>query len=219
LKYSLAVIIAVLCLGTYLPSFAQNAKDPGAKAILDGLYNKYSKMPAWEATYEHISETASGKVFSKQDGKILVAGKKYSIALPTFQIICDGKTIWTYNKEVNEVNISAYAPEDDEITPDQIFGLYRKGYKYILMGELKSKTGIVQTIDLEPEDITKEIVKVRLIINKADATLKKWMIYERGTSNRQIFVVKSFTPNANVASNRLVFNKTRFPGAKIVDLR
>ena len=176
-------------------------------------------MPAWEATYEHSTETASGKIFSKQDGKILVSGKKYSIALPTFQIICDGKTIWTYNKEVNEVNISAYAPEDDEITPDQIFGLYRKGYKYILMGELKSKTGIVQTIDLEPEDITKEIVKVRLIINKADATLKKWMIYERGTSNRQIFIVKSFVPNAKVAPSRLAFSKANFPGAKIVDLR
>jgi hypothetical protein len=42
LKYSLAVIIAVLCLGTSLPSFAQNAKDPGAKTILDGLYKKYN---------------------------------------------------------------------------------------------------------------------------------------------------------------------------------
>lgn len=203
-----------------LPALAQTTRDPAAKAVLEKMSTHYAAMPSFSAKYLHQSEGPDGKVERKQNGAIVVQGRQYALTIPGYEIICDGKTLWSYVKESNEVNVSDYAPDEDEITPNTVFDVWKKGYKYILMGEFKDRTGkVVQTIDLEPDDITREVTKVRMIVNKADHSLKKWIIYERGTGNRQVFNVMSFTPNVKIARGQFAFNKARHPGVKVVDLR
>lgn len=202
------------------PSFAQTTQDPAAKVVLEHMSAKYSKLASFSAKYTHQGEGPDGKAYRKQEGSIVVQGKKYRLTVPGYEIVCDGKTLWSYVQETNEVNITEYAPDQDEITPNNIFDVWKQGYKFILLGELKSKDGqMVQTVDLEPEDITREVTKVRMIVNKADHSLKKWIIYERGTNNRQIFTVTSFVPNTKVPAKEFEFSKAAHPGVKVVDLR
>jgi outer membrane lipoprotein-sorting protein len=214
------VLLATLLTALAYPALAQTTRDPAAHAALEKMSEHYSAMPSFSAKYLHQSEGPDGKVVKKLDGTILVQGNKYALTIPGYEIICDGKTLWSYVKETNEVNISDYAPDDDEITPNTVFDVWKKGYKYILLGEFKAKDGkTVQTIDLEPDDITREVTKVRMIVNKADHSLKKWIVYERGTGNRQVFNVMSFTPNVKIGSGAFAFNKGKHPGVKVVDLR
>jgi outer membrane lipoprotein carrier protein len=195
------------------------ANDPKAEAILDKVSQKYKNMSAFKAEYTRSIESNDGEVFASMDGEITVKGAKFNLKMDDQVIICNGNTIWAYMKDANEVNISDYQPGADEITPTEIYSIYKKGYRYALMSELKDGSQVVQTIDLEPENKKSEIGKIRLVINKADNTIKKWIVFERGSNNRQIFNINSFTPNVAVSDADFTFDKAKHKGVRVVDLR
>eukprot|EP01031_Cornospumella_fuschlensis_P049255 gene49255-60296_t len=45
------------------------------------------------------------------------------------QVICDGKTVWAYLKESNEVNVYDYDETEDELSPNKVFDFYKEGCK------------------------------------------------------------------------------------------
>ena len=87
------------------------------------------------------------------------------------------------------------------------------------MGEVKSGNRILQTIDLEPENINKEISKIRLFVDKKTLEIWKWIIFERGSNEREEFIVDKFVRLKSRPGKEIQFNKAEFPGFKTVDLR
>lgn len=194
--------------------------DPAALDVLDKVGAKYKAYKSYRLFYTRQAETPDGKAFDKIKGNILVSGSKFVLTLPDQEIICNGLTIWTYLKDAKEVNISDYEPGEDEITPEQIFSLYQRGYKYVYWGEIKDKDGkLLQIVDLEPEDRKKEIMKVRIYVSKADKSVKRWLIFERGNANRQVYIINKLVPNLEVNETTFVFDKAGHKDVKIIDLR
>jgi outer membrane lipoprotein-sorting protein len=208
-------------LWTLQPTYAQGTKDPMAEQILNAVSKKHKKLKGFKAVYEHRLQENTGQEKNTQKATITVRNTQYHLVLNggQQQVFCDGKTVWSYLKKENEVTISEYLPDADEISPDKVYTFYQKGYKYVMIGEVKDGGEILQTIDLEPEDLNKEIAKIRMFIRKSDQTIKKWIIFERGTNNRQVFEVKSFEPNPPLDDALFVFDKSKYPGVKVVDLR
>lgn len=203
-----------------LATSAQAQYDPKAKVVLDAVSRTYQNLDAFKAHLTRSIESATGDVFASMDGEIVVSGQKYSLAMDDLEIITDGETVWSYMKEANEVNISNYDPAEGEITPTSIYTLYQKGYKYALMSEMKNDNGeVIQTIDLEPEDRRGEVAKIRLMVNKKDHTVRKWIVQERGTNTRQVFEINKFDPKVQVAPGTFAFSKGDHPGVTEVDLR
>ena len=87
------------------------------------------------------------------------------------------------------------------------------------MGEVKVKGRIWQTIDLEPENLNKEIVKIRLFVDKSSLLITKYIVFERGTNDREVFEIETFKELKTVSQNDFSLNKKLYPGYKIVDLR
>ncbi|MFM9056268.1 MAG: LolA family protein [Bacteroidota bacterium] len=133
-------------------------------------------------------------------------------------VICDGKTTWTFLKEANEVQISDNKPAEGAITPTNIFTLYEKGFKSKFMGEKTSGKSIVQQIELTPEDSRRAFFKILLTIDKSGKYVREARIFEKSGSITTYSIVK-FSPNASIAADAFSFNKAKFPGAEIVDLR
>ena len=201
-------------------SFAfQTRQDPMATDILNGVSKKYRKFAGFSAEFTHDSETNSGKVLNSQKGKIKVAGSKYQLITERATLICDGKTVWTIQPKIKEVTVSDYEPEPGDITPERIYTFYQKGYKYLFIGEVKVKNKVWQTIDLEPENLKKEISKIRLYVDKTSHAITKWIVFERGTNERESFEVEKFEGRAKVDPTDFSFNKKKYPGYKVVDLR
>lgn len=74
-------------------------------------------------------------------------------------------------------------------------------------------------VDLEPLDRKKtQLSKVRLVISKADKTIKSWKIFEKN-GNRYDYVIKSFTPNKALEDKEFSFDKSKYPGVEVIDLR
>ena len=190
-----------------------------ATQILDAVGKKYKKHAGFSADFTHDSETNSGKLLSSQKGKIKVAGSKYQLITEKATLICDGKTVWTIQPKIKEVTVSDYEPEPGDITPERVYTFYQTGYKYLFMGEVKVKGKVWQSLDLEPENLKKEISKIRLYVDKTSRAITKWIIFERGTNERESFEVDKFEALIKVNAADFAFDKKKYPGYKVVDLR
>lgn len=201
--------------------FGQKApvQDPYAGGILEKVAKKYKAYTSYKAAFQRKTENVNGKPLDAGTGTLSVSKEKFRIESGDIKLYCDGKTLYSYVVSSKECNVTDYEPNPDEVNPIDVFDLYKRGYKYMLAAELKTPTGFVQMIDLEPEDITRDIAKVRLVIDKKTGSLKKYIVTERGTNNRTTFTITSFTPNVAIPAGYFVFDKKAHPGVKLVDLR
>ncbi len=198
---------------------AQNiSKDPQAKKVLDAMSKKYMALNAYSATFAQVTESPSSKVKETLTGDITVSGNKFRLSVAGQEIINNGTTVWTFLKNENEVNISDVDPTEQELTPDQIYNLYKKGYKYIYSGEEKVDGQAVHVIELTPDDRTNQVFKVRLHISKKDNSLTSWKMF-RKNGNRYTYTIKKFTPNPPVNTSTFTFDKGKYKDVNVVDLR
>lgn len=216
MKKTLLLIVAFIA-GVNI-SKAQDAK---AKAILDDLSKTTKAYKSISASFSFVSEDKNKKVGEKQDGNLMVKGNKYKVEIAGQTIICDGKTIWTYLKESNEVQINNFDPNEseDKITPTNIFTIYEKGFKYEFEKEESVKGVLIQKIKLFPSDPKKKNYHTAVLsIDKAKKQVSGLKVFGKdgGTST---YTVKKFTPNSVVDDKQFTFNKAAFPGVEVIDLR
>jgi len=197
-------------------SFAQ--QDPKAAKILDAMSNKYQAMKAFRASFVQTLENSSAKIKENMEGDITVSGNKFRLKMSGQEVINNGSIIWTYMKAENEVNISESDPDDQEMSPNKIYTMYKKGYKYVYLNDEMVNGELCSVIELSPEDRSNPIFKVRMNISKKDNSVKSWKMF-KSNGNRYTFTIKQFTPNVPVDANTFAFDKTKYKGVKVIDLR
>lgn len=194
--------------------------DPNAKKILDAVSAKFKTYKGVQAVFSFTTEDAKGKVQGTKKGTLLMKGNKYRVTLTGGQdIFCDGITISTYDKTANEVSISKYEPGQNTITPQKLFtSFYDKDFLYKLNGEKKQANRTVQEIELTPFDKSKPFFKVYVWVDKATQTIYSVKVMEK-SGNRYTYTVSSLNGNAAVADTQFVFDKKKYPGVEVIDLR
>jgi outer membrane lipoprotein carrier protein len=199
-----------------LPAAAQ--QDPKAGKILDQMSAKYQALKAYNATFTQTLESPGLKGKENITGDITVSGQKFRLKLSGQEVINNGTTMWTYLKNENEVNISDSDPEEQELSPSQIYSMYKKGYKYAYIEQVKDGGEPCDVIELSPENRTADLFKVRLTVRQKDRSLKNWKMFKKN-GNRYTFTIKKFQPNPPVDANTFAFDKNKYKGVKVVDLR
>jgi outer membrane lipoprotein-sorting protein len=206
-------VITLLIAGITTSIIAQN--DPKAKSILDDLS---AKTKAYTSIKAEFSFTIEKKDKSKevQNGKIQTKGSKYKLEIPGHEIYCDGKTLWDYIKEANEVQIKdAETDKEDGISPTTIFTMYEKGFKY----KFESETATQQVIALFPDNPDKKkyhTVKLYIDKTKKQISMVKMMMKDGSTHTYEI---KKFETNTAIPDTDFAFNTKAHPGISIEDLR
>jgi outer membrane lipoprotein carrier protein len=211
-------IICILIAFVGLINLASAQNDPKAQEILDAMSKKYKDMPSFKAKFTYTLENDNHNLKESSEGEIIVKGGKFHLNLAGQEIINNGTTVWTYLKQSNEVNIANYEPDEDEINPTQIYTLYKKGYKYILLSEQNEGGKIYSVVDLEPIDKKSQFYKIRIMINKKDKTVKSWKMFEK-SGNKYVYTVKNFVPNYKVEDNFFTFDMNQHKGVTPNDLR
>ncbi|MFT2010595.1 LolA family protein [Pontibacter sp. 13R65] len=214
MKKLLSVLLIVL---TFV-NLASAQQDPQAGKILNQMSAKYKSMKAFKATFAQTLENPSAKVKETMQGDILVSGPKYHLSVSGQEIINDGKLMWTFLQDVNEVTITENDAEAEAMSPSKIFDMYKKGYKYAYAGTETEGNINYDVIELSPEDRNNPIFKVRLYINQKDSTLKKWQMF-RNNGNRYTYAITNFQANPDLAADAFTFNKAKHKGVTVVDLR
>ncbi|MHA6248909.1 LolA family protein [Pontibacter sp. CAU 1760] len=211
-------ILSLLLLAVMFIHVAQAQQDPKAGTILNGMSQKYKSMKAFKADFAQTLENPSAKVKETMNGNILVSGEKYRLGVSGQEIISDGKNMYTFLKDANEVTITESDAEAEAMAPSRIFEMYKKGYKYSFAGTETIEGSKFDVIELAPEDRKNPIYKVRLYINQKDKTLKSWQMF-RNNGNRYTYTIKNFQANPTLATDAFTFNKAKYKGVTVVDLR
>jgi outer membrane lipoprotein carrier protein len=214
MKRLFAYLFLLVC---FVP-FAHAQQDPKAEKILEAMTRKYQSLKVFSASFNQTLENPKNKIKETMQGEIFVSGNKFRLKMKDQEIINNGTTIWTFMKSENEVNISDNDPEDQQMSPSAIFTLYKKGYKYALVDEIREAGQQYHIIELSPEDKNNPVFKVRLQINKKDNSLKNWTMF-RDNGNRYVYTIRNFNPNPDVDANFFSFDKSKYKGVKVIDLR
>jgi outer membrane lipoprotein-sorting protein len=204
-------------------AFAQNktqqsTPEEKAKKILVDVENKYKSAKALQADFTYEMKNEANKAKEEVKGTFVMKKNKFKLKLADQEIYNDGTTVWTYLKDANEVNISNYTPDSDDITPEKVFTLYKKDYKYIFIREFVENGKTYEEVDLQPTDRSKKVFKIRLVINKSTKSIKSWEIFEKN-QNRFKYTVNSILYNVAVDDSFFVFDKKKYPKVVEVDLR
>ncbi|TWI78269.1 outer membrane lipoprotein-sorting protein [Lacibacter cauensis] len=194
--------------------------DPAAKKILDAVSAKFKTYKAVQATFTFKSEDGKGKVLGVKKGTLYTKGNKYRVTITGGQdIFCDGVTVSTYDKTANEVTISKFEASANSITPQKLFtNFYDKDFLYKLNGEKKEAGKTLQEIELTPVDKSKSFFKVLVWVDKATQTIYSTRVMEK-SGNKYTYTVGTLNGNANITDAQFVFNKAKYPGVEVVDLR
>ena len=211
-KLTLTLIFAVFTVAT----FAQY--DPKALETLDAMSKKYKAMEAFEANIVCNMTNEIDKVNEEFKGKITVKGNKFRLVLPEQEIFNDGATQWTYLPEAKEVNIDNYDPNSDDVNPSKILDMYKKGYKYLSLGD-KTEGGVLcEEIDLVPDKKDAQYFKIKMMINKKDKSIHSWTMFNK-SGDRYKYTITKFVPGVKVEDAFFVFDPKKYPNVEVSDMR
>jgi outer membrane lipoprotein-sorting protein len=196
-------------------------QDPEAKRILDEFSAKTKSYKAYGATFSISSENHQNGQKSATKGSILIEKNKYKIVIDKNEIYFDGKDVYNYTKQSNEVSIVKPEKSKDDFflsNPVKMFTIFPKEYKFQYLGEITVMSRTCYEVDLYPKEIKRNYSIIKLIIDKeklqlviAQAKMKSGVDY---TVN-----IENFNPNANATDSDFSFDTKVHKDVEVVDLR
>ena len=197
-------------------TFSSSAQfDPEAESILEQMSAKYKSKPAFMSTFEQNLINEMSVVNESISGTIYVKGDKYKLEIAGQIIFNDGQDLWSYNKEIMEVTVSTFDEDEQDISLNNIWDLYKEGYKYGL--NLPDEQGN-WIIDLEPiERGAEAFYKIRMVITN-EYDLKSFKIFER-SGNQFNYTINELIDRADLQDNFFTFDLLQYPEVEIIDFR
>jgi outer membrane lipoprotein-sorting protein len=193
--------------------------DPAAKRILDAVSAKFRTYKTPQAAFTYQIENAQGKALSTKTGTVTMKGSKYRVLMSGMEIISDGRTSWNYDKSANEVTVSGVESGGSAMSPQKLFtNFYDRDFYYKLNGEKKVGGKIVQEIEMTPTDKTRPFHKVYVLVDKTSNNIYSARFLEK-SGNRYNYTVNKLNPAAVASDADFTFNKSKYPGVEVVDLR
>ena len=193
------VFVMSLLLTTAL-AFGQSAKS-----VLDKTASVVSNKSGVQANF-----TMSGGM-GNVSGTIAVKGRKFHATTPVATMWFDGKTMWTYMKKNEEVNVTT--PNETQlqkINPYNFINLYKQGYDMTMSQSDKSytvhltaqKTGKIAELFITVDKKSYHPTQVKMLQGN------KWTVFDITNLKAQAISDATFT-----------FNAKDFPSAEVIDLR
>jgi outer membrane lipoprotein carrier protein len=219
MKYS---ILILLSLAAFFNLDAQT--DAKSKSILQKASEINNGYKTITSNFSFsTSDLQSGKTTTEQ-GFISMKGEKYKLKLSKSDITFDGKNIYNYLSESNEVNITYPEPAKKEngdffiSNPRDIFKFYTKNFKTKWMKETIVNNISCDEIELYPNDLKTKYTKISMHIEKNTYHILDIKIsFKNGT--RQIIEFSNFKSNTSIPDTDFIFDTKKYPGIVVNDMR
>jgi outer membrane lipoprotein carrier protein len=207
-----AILFFVLTSGICL--FGQN--DQAAVNILDKFAGNALKAPSISMKFRLVTFNQTDNTKDTLEGSVILNKDKYKLDLPNNTVWFNGETSWSYLIAEKEVTITRADKKDNSFQsrPSLIFSMYKKGYKSRMIEE-KSDSYI---IDLYPEDIKSELMRVRLTIGKVKLNLIS-LEYKKKDGIIVTLHVIEYNLSLKPEASAFVFQPGKFKDVEIVDMR
>ncbi len=204
-----------LLLLSLLPSL--QAQDKKATAILNEVKTTSESYKTIKIEFTYTMQNKDENIDESMPGVLYVKGDSYRLNIAGQDVICNGKTIWTYIKDANEVQINDVEENSDVIVPSRLFTSYDKNYKARFVKETTENDRTVDILELTPLE-GRSFSKIELTVNKANKEVISFVIFDKNGTTFS-YIVTRFLHDIPLEPGLFTFNKDDFPGAEIIDMR
>lgn len=208
MRYFIIIFFSIF----YMSVYAQNE----AKEILDKSAAKIKAYPAVEIDFNLTMENKEENIHEEHKGKAYMKGHLYKLEVMDVVNYYDGQNIYTYMPEAQEVNLKS--PSDDEeemLNPAKIFDIHNYGFKQKLI----SVTNGIAYIELYPNDLKKNFMKIGIWVSKADYSIQKVESFGKDGNNLIITINHIQKPAGIPADTFFTFDPDRHPEVEVIDMR
>lgn len=211
------ILLAIAAFFITFSCLAQNT-DGGANEMLKKVSAKYQAYSSMQFHYT-LKTTKDGKTLSTTQGDFALKGNKYRTTFKDQTYFCDGTSIWNYQKSSNEVSVYEYDPSDDEnmMNPQIILKNWEKQFRAKYIRDEFNNNISTALIDLTPKT-TQSYYRIRLYINKANNQILRIALYEKDNTT-YTYHIEQFKTNVTLADNYFVFDKSKYLGVEVNDMR
>lgn len=212
MRYTLPAFLLFL----FINNGAFGQTDQEAVRILDKFSANALNAPSVSMKFQLINTDLMENTSDTLNGSVILSKDKYMLELPDNIIWTNGVTNWSYLPAEKEVTITKPDKKDDSFQnrPSAVFSLYKKDYKIKLI-ETRSDSYI---IDLYPEDINSDILRIRLDIENVTYDLRS-LEYKRKDGIVVTLHVKDYNLKIKPDANTFVFQPAKYKGVEVIDMR
>lgn len=197
-------------------SYAQ-VDDAKAREILDKVSAKVKTFKNMKFEFNYNMSDPKHKINDNLKGTIVMMGNKFNLLFMKRTIISDGKIVWTFDQDANEIQISNLDPKNDVLNPAKLLTSYDKSFKSKLIKTEVINGKSVYVIDLTPST-TKAYYKIRLTIDKTEMRVISGTIYNKDNVT-YTYTVTKFTPNVTLNDSYFIMDTKKYKDAEVIDLR
>jgi outer membrane lipoprotein carrier protein len=209
---NILLIISLLLSGIIV---AQSDKE--AEKLLEDVINQTSSYKNFKANLSYTMVNVDMGIDEKKSGVIFVQGDSYRIEMEGQVIISDGKTIWTYLKDSEEVMVNNVEDNEESISPTQILTKYNDSYKAKFGQSNNYKNSNLKEIYLKPND-RKNFDKISVIVNENKLSLENFSVYD---INGNVFTyhIVDLKSDLDLPDGTFTFEYAKYPDVEVVDMR
>lgn len=213
--FLLSLLTAVLMSGTVLCQ-----QDPEAKKILDIVSAKTKKYKTIQADFKLSVINRPENKTSDSEGKIKIKGDKYQMNMLGSTVYFDGKTMWNYNPDVEEVTITEPSQNDSDFmdNPAKIFTWYNRDFKYQYIRKFEKDGKSYHEIYLFPKNLDQPYIRFDLIVDASTdqiasitAVGKEGMDYKIELSN--------IVTDSPLDDSLFKFDQSKHKKTEVIDMR
>ena len=219
----MAIFIAPLSINTVFgqPTAAKSdATDAASKAILDKVKKQYDGYGSLESSFKVEYKTAektkpvtvSGKIFQQGDSFRAETGKDFTMG--------NGKIVW--QKVENTVQINNANSKDAEglMTPKTLIRMYeKKEFTFGVTGEsAEGWSKKASIITGKPNKRNSDFTKIVIAIDQKTNHIVSVTAFDKFQSRTKVNLEQPVL-NQKYNASMFVFDKTKYPSVKVVDLR
>jgi outer membrane lipoprotein carrier protein len=197
-----------------LISYSQN--DKTAVNILDKFSRLALEAPSVSMKFNLETVDQVEGTNTSVSGSVIFSKDKYMLDMTDNTIWFNGETSWSYLPAEKEVTIAKPDKKDNSFQskPSLVFSIYKKGYKVRLLEEKADS----YLIDLYPEALDSDHIRIRLNIGKPSLDLKS-IEYKYKNGITAIITVKEYDLKQIPDNSTFIFEPEKYKGVEIIDMR
>ena len=192
--------------------FLFSQDDKIALDMLNSMSDNYKKMKGFTSSFTYTMKNLTEDITDSFSGKISVRDDKYVLYIEDQKIINDSKTVWTYLEDLNEVTISDFDPSEQDISINNVFEVYKEGYKYKFIDKVDG----INNVEIYPDDEGKSYFKISFAILENNL-LSSFTVYDKSNS---IFIYSIDDFLEEELDNELfTFDLEKYLDIEVIDFR